>query len=34
MILGAAVIGAGIHAVKRLAIGESGRDEQDEKGRR
>ena len=36
VILGAAVIGAGIHAVKRLAIGESGREEQDEKrgGRR
>jgi F420-nonreducing hydrogenase I len=32
IIVGAAVIGAGIHAVKRLAIGESGRD--DEKGRK
>ena len=31
VVLGAAVIGAGIHAVKRLAIGESGREEQDEK---
>ncbi|WP_174591531.1 hydrogenase small subunit [Methanocella conradii] len=30
IIIGAAVIGAGIHAVKRLAIGESGRE--DEKG--
>jgi hydrogenase small subunit len=36
VILGAAVIGAGIHAVKRLAIGESGQEEHDEKrgGRR
>jgi hydrogenase small subunit len=31
IIVGASVLGVGIHAVKRLAVGESGRDE-DEKG--
>jgi hydrogenase small subunit len=31
VILGAAVLGAGLHAVKRLAIGESDREEQPEK---
>jgi hydrogenase small subunit len=34
IIVGAAVIGAGIHAVKRLAIGESDREEKEKGGKR
>lgn len=34
IIVGAAVVGAGIHAVKRLAVGESGREENEKGGKK
>jgi hydrogenase small subunit len=34
IIVGASVLGVGIHAVKRLAVGESGRDENEKGGKK